>query len=202
MLLDGVIYTLLELSSGITAHTLPPLSDGVSPRLLASAPTLSNPSARPTLSTEDSTPEVPSVNNALAEVVDLPRLAAEILLPAPNATYPEPYIYVSNRNDPHPDGDIIAVFKPLTPSEVEQSKEPGQLKLIAEIRSGLQHLRGMIFFGPDDKVSWLAMDLCYGPSLIYIFSTSSPVVPMEVAPKYSSVWMVVDNWKRLSSSRR
>ncbi len=67
-------------------------------------------------------------------------LAAEILIPHPNATFPTPYIYVSNRNDPSPAGDIISIFS----TEAE---------LIAEVRSGLKHLRGMAFGGPDDK--WL-----------------------------------------------
>jgi 6-phosphogluconolactonase (cycloisomerase 2 family) len=37
-------------------------------------------------------------------------LAAEVLLPEPNASFPETFIYTSNRNDPHLEGDTIAVF--------------------------------------------------------------------------------------------
>ncbi|EIN06380.1 putative isomerase YbhE [Punctularia strigosozonata HHB-11173 SS5] len=149
---DGVIYTLLELSNTVTAHTLPSLSSNETPRLLASAFTLSNPPPRPQLSVTESTPEVLSVNdNTPAEREDLPRLAAEILLPPPNATFPDPYVYVSNRNDPHPEGDIVSIFKPLNKSDVASHDESSKLELIAEIRSGLAHLRGMIFFGPDDK---------------------------------------------------
>lgn len=70
------------------------------------------------------------------------RLAAEILVPKPNATYPTPYIYVSNRNDPSPEGDSVAIFS---------IDEPGAPKLIAEVRTRLNHLRGMEFGGPDNK---------------------------------------------------
>ncbi|TFY58628.1 hypothetical protein EVJ58_g6304 [Rhodofomes roseus] len=78
--------------------------------------------------------------------------AAEILLPAPNASYPTPYIYVSNREDPSPGNDTIAIF-----STVDSDVGP---KMVAEVRSGLKHLRGMVFGGPDDK--WLIAGGVYG----------------------------------------
>lgn len=70
------------------------------------------------------------------------QLAAEILIPPPNASFPTPYLYLSNRNDPSPQGDIISIFS---------IQDPDSLDLIAEIRTGLKHLRGMAFGGPDDK---------------------------------------------------
>lgn len=42
-------------------------------------------------------------------------LASEILLQRPNATLPTPYLYVSNRNGPSNDGDIISVFDVTQP---------------------------------------------------------------------------------------
>jgi 6-phosphogluconolactonase (cycloisomerase 2 family) len=70
-------------------------------------------------------------------------LAAEILIPAPNKSFPTPYVYISNRNDPSPEGDAIAIF----------STEGSELALIAEVRTGLSHVRGMVFGGDDDR--WL-----------------------------------------------
>lgn len=70
-------------------------------------------------------------------------LAAEILIPLPNSTFPIPYIYISNRNDPSPDGDTIAIF----------AIQGDQLKLVTEVRTALNHVRGIVFGGPDDK--WL-----------------------------------------------
>ncbi|KAJ6518720.1 Lactonase, 7-bladed beta-propeller-domain-containing protein [Mycena sanguinolenta] len=70
-------------------------------------------------------------------------LAAELLIPVPNSTFSIPYAYVSNRNNPSEEGDTIAIF----------SIECDTLELVVEVPTGLKHLRGMIFGGPDDK--WL-----------------------------------------------
>ncbi|KAK0446975.1 Lactonase, 7-bladed beta-propeller-domain-containing protein [Desarmillaria tabescens] len=112
---NGTLYTLLELTSTVVSHRLPP--QPAEPSFVRTVETMSQP------------PSFPS---------DM--LAAEILIPHPNATFPTPYIYVSNRNDPSPGGDIISIFST-------------EAKFIAEVRSGLKHLRGMAFGGPDDK--WL-----------------------------------------------
>lgn len=72
-------------------------------------------------------------------------LAAEIYIPQPNKTYPTPYLYLSNRNDPSPEGDLISIFA-ITDSEGKDG-----LELISEIRTGLKHVRGMVFGGEDDK---------------------------------------------------
>lgn len=117
-----MLYTLQELSSEVSAHRLPPLP--AEPTLLDSVPTLSNPPA----------PEFAK---------DM--LGAEILIPAPNALYPTPYIYASNRNDPHPEGDTIVIYSPVGPD--------GKIGYVTEVRTGLNHLRGMVFGGPDDR--WL-----------------------------------------------
>ncbi|KAJ7760484.1 Lactonase, 7-bladed beta-propeller-domain-containing protein [Mycena metata] len=70
-------------------------------------------------------------------------LAAELLIPEPNSTFATPYAYVSNRNNPSEGGDTIAIF----------SIEGDALELVVEISTGLKHLRGMAFGGPDNK--WL-----------------------------------------------
>lgn len=78
-------------------------------------------------------------------------LAAELLIPPISATFPTPYIYVSNRNDPSPEGDLISIFS------IEKDGTP---KLVKEVRSGLKHLRGMSFGGPDDR--WLVAGGVFG----------------------------------------
>jgi 6-phosphogluconolactonase (cycloisomerase 2 family) len=116
---DGDLYTLLELSSVLVKHRFPPLPE--LPTFVTSTPTMSNPPPSPT---------------------DM--LAAEILIPPTNAAYPTPYLYLSNRNDPSPGGDTIAIFS---------ISNPDSLDLVTEFKTGLNHVRGMLFGGPDDK--WL-----------------------------------------------
>ena len=115
--LDGYLFTILELKNKVVRHRFPP--HPALPTFIKSTPTLSNP---PSASTD--------------------QLAAEILIPPPNESFPTPYLYLSNRNDPSPEGDIISIFS---------IQNPDSLDLIAEIRTGLKHLRGMVFGGPNDK---------------------------------------------------
>ncbi|EJF60684.1 putative isomerase YbhE [Dichomitus squalens LYAD-421 SS1] len=117
---EDVVYTLLELTSEVVAHRVPPLPQ--EPILLDTISTMATP---------------PPPEHAAY------MLAAEILIPAPNSSYHTPYIYVSNRNDPSPEGDTIAIFSTV------DSK--GKIGYVTEVRSGLKHLRGMVFGGPDDK---------------------------------------------------
>ncbi|KAI0645063.1 putative isomerase YbhE [Trametes meyenii] len=119
---EDVLYTVLELTSEVSAHRLPPLP--AEPTLLDTVPTVL------------AFPPPP----ASADM-----LAAEILAPPPNAAFPTPYLFVSNRNDPSPAGDVIAVFAP--------ADGEGKIGAVAEVRSGLRHLRGMEFGGPDGR--WL-----------------------------------------------
>lgn len=118
-LLDGMLYTLLELTSSIAAHTFLPLPS--EPVLTHTTSTLTNP--------------LPLPNDMLA---------AEILVPKTNASFPDPYLYVSNRNDPGPDGDTIAIFS------LENKEKP---VLVKEVSTGLRHVRGIVFGGPGDR--WL-----------------------------------------------
>lgn len=71
--------------------------------------------------------------------------AAEILIPKPNRSFPTAYIYTSNREDPHLEGDTIAIFS------LEKGEE--HPVLVTEVRTGLRHVRGMAFGGGDDM--WL-----------------------------------------------
>ena len=119
------MYTLCELSNRVVQHRLPPLP--AEPEHITTSLTMLNPP--------------PSVNDMFA---------AEILLPKPNATFPIPFVYVSNRDDPSPEGDTIAIYS---------VEELGGLQLVNEVRTGLKHVRGMEFGGPDDK--WLVVGGLY-----------------------------------------
>ncbi|KAI0629551.1 putative isomerase YbhE [Trametes polyzona] len=131
---DDVLYTVLELTSEVSAHRFPPLPS--QPTLLDTVPTMRN---------------VP-IGPASAGM-----LAAEILIPPPNASFPQPYIYVSNRNDPSPDGDTIAIFAPVPAGA---SGDDAKIGVVAEVRSHLRHLRGMEFGGPDAR--WLVAGGVHG----------------------------------------
>ncbi|TCD61625.1 hypothetical protein EIP91_008149 [Steccherinum ochraceum] len=111
------LYTLLELSKEVTAHRFPALP--AEPSFLSKLPT------------QKTFPPPPASDEMLA---------AEILLPTPNTAFPTPYLYLSNRNDPSPEGDIISIY-----SVAEN------LQAAAEVHSGLKHLRGMVFGGPQNK---------------------------------------------------
>jgi 6-phosphogluconolactonase (cycloisomerase 2 family) len=117
MILDGYLYTALELSNQVAKHRLSALPS--EPELITVASTMFNPPSSPT---------------------DM--IVAEILLPKPNSSFPTPYLYVSNRNDPSPEGDTVAIFSLANPSKLE---------LVNEVRTGLNHVRGMGIGGPDDK---------------------------------------------------
>ncbi|KAG8833585.1 hypothetical protein FRC18_003398 [Serendipita sp. 400] len=60
--------------------------------------------------------------------------AGEVLM----ASTPTPLIYASNRDDPSTAGDAIAIF------------ETNPLTKVAEVRTGLNHLRGVAFVGDDN----------------------------------------------------
>jgi hypothetical protein len=89
--------------------------------------------------------------------------AAEILIPPTNDRFPDPFIYVSNRNigttiDPR--GDSVAIFRfvPASTStykkrfarrsisqRVANDATEGSLELVAQVFTGLQQIRGMMF---------------------------------------------------------
>lgn len=76
-----------------------------------------------------------------SDLAPLTMLAAEILLPLPNKSFPDRLLYISNRNDPRDHGDLISVYSVLSQG----------LELIGTVATGLHHVRGFIFFGPDDR---------------------------------------------------
>ncbi|TFY63937.1 hypothetical protein EVG20_g6120 [Dentipellis fragilis] len=117
VLKDNLLYTLCELTSTLTTHDFPPLP--ASSLLISRASTLINP------------PE------PLGDM-----LASEIFIAPQNAAFPEPLLYTSNRNDPSPLGDTLAVFS---------LEKPTHPKLVSELRTGLKHLRGAALGGEDGR---------------------------------------------------
>ncbi|KAG1895403.1 uncharacterized protein F5891DRAFT_672507 [Suillus fuscotomentosus] len=75
-------------------------------------------------------------------------LAAEILLPEPNASFLETFIYTSNRNDPHSEGDTIAIFS-LAAREAQLELEPAIRvpydMITIEPDANIHHTRGPEF---------------------------------------------------------
>lgn len=74
--------------------------------------------------------------------------AAEILIPNPTKQFPQPYIYVSNRNigtELDPRGDSIAIFE-----LVNKGKDNESLQLVNQVFTGLDQIRGMEF-GPSGR---------------------------------------------------
>jgi len=118
---NNILYTLHELASTLTSQHIPILPAN-------SSPYISNASILP--------PNLP-VGAAMA--------AAEILIPPPSASFPKPYIYVSNRNTgvQDPRGDAVAIFA--------FDPETGILNSVNQVYTGLDQIRGMEFGGEDNK---------------------------------------------------
>lgn len=67
-------------------------------------------------------------------------LGAELLYAAASPSFAQPLLYASNRNEPHAEGDSIAIF----------SIQDG-LELVGEVRTGLKALRAVAFGGEENK---------------------------------------------------
>jgi hypothetical protein len=124
--LDSILDALHELTSTLTAHCLPPLP--ASPTLLSTTRTHQRPADEP-----------------LGD-----RLPAELLItPAPNEGHerersdPSSYLlYASNRNEPSPAGETLAIFS---------LNEPEVPELVAEVHTGLRHLCGAAIGSEGDR---------------------------------------------------
>ena len=117
----NTLYTLHELSSTLTQQTIPPAPNGTV------GPFIANSSILP--------PGLPAG-------VDMH--AGEILLAEASPSFPEPLIYVSNRNQAtdvkDPRGDAITIFR----------VEPA-LELLGYVFTGLDQVRGMELGGPQKE---------------------------------------------------
>jgi hypothetical protein len=125
---DGILYTLNELASTLTAHAFPPLPAAAT--LLSTTPSLQLPPGE-----------------ALGD-----RLAAELLLApaltedAQNRNSLPPFLYATNRNDPRAAGDTLAIFS---------LEDPTAPSLVAEVHTGLRHVRGAALGGEDGR--WIVL---------------------------------------------
>ncbi|KAH9849366.1 putative isomerase YbhE [Lenzites betulinus] len=115
----NTIFTVHELSSTLTQQQIPPAPNGTV------GPLIANFSILP--------PGLPQ-GAAMA--------GAEILLTEASPSFPEPFIYVSNRNTgvQDPRGDAIAIFR----------LEP-KLALVGFVYTGLDQIRGMQLGGPEKE---------------------------------------------------
>ncbi|KZV69591.1 putative isomerase YbhE [Peniophora sp. CONT] len=135
------LYIAHELSSTFTAQHLPAGPNGTS-KIFANLPTQ---------------PE------ADASLADPQWAAAEILIPEPNDKFPTAYAYVSNRNTGNttdPRGDTVAIFR----------LEP-KVKLVAQVFSGMQQIRGMEFGG--EKNEYVVLSGVIGSGGVAVFKRTN-----------------------------
>ncbi|KAF8904590.1 putative isomerase YbhE [Mucidula mucida] len=85
--------------------------------------------------------------------------AGEILIPPPSQEFPIPYVYVSNRNTGTtlPRGDSIAIFEYCE----------GELKLVNQVYTGINQIRGMEFGG--EHGDYLVMSGVVGEGGVAVF---------------------------------
>ncbi|KAJ7088704.1 Lactonase, 7-bladed beta-propeller-domain-containing protein [Mycena epipterygia] len=152
---DNILFTVHETASTLTAQTIPAGPNGTALPLIANVTTFP----------ADALP-----GSQFA--------AAEILISTPTDAFPNPLIYVSNRNiSPNvtdPAGDTIAIFEFVNGTDCTNTTTPasrrrmlhhpqrmrrqadsssgsqGQLNLLAQIPTGLQQIRSMALGRVDD----------------------------------------------------
>lgn len=99
---DNTLFTVHETSSRLTVQLLPATATSPTTPLIANLSTVPPPPKSGTFTAANGV----SFNGTFA--------AAEILISEPTANFPNPFIYVSNRNlgpDLDPNGDTIAIFQ-------------------------------------------------------------------------------------------
>ena len=118
-ILGNMLYTLHEQRSTLTQQEIPPAPNGTT------GPLIANFNVTP--------PGLPE--GALLG-------ASEIVLAEASPSFPEPFIYVSNRNTgvQDPRGDAITIFR----------VEP-KLELLGYVFTGLDQIRGMQLGGPEKE---------------------------------------------------
>lgn len=135
------MYIAHELSSSFTAQPVPAAPNGTS-EIFANFPTQ---------------PE------ADASLTDPHWAAGEILIPEPNDEFSTAFAYVSNRNTGSTTderGDTVAIFQ----------IEP-EVKLVAQVFSGVQQIRGMEFGG--EKNEYLVLSGVVGNGGVAVFERTN-----------------------------
>ncbi|KAJ7768198.1 Lactonase, 7-bladed beta-propeller-domain-containing protein [Mycena metata] len=143
---DNILFLVSETASTLSAHVIPAGPNGTA------------------------IPPIANVTTFPADALEGSKFAAaEILISTPTDAFPNPLIYVSNRNiSPNvtdPAGDTIAIFEFINGTESsttgntrrmqrrvrrQDAGTGGQLKLIAQIPTGLQQIRSMALGRVDD----------------------------------------------------
>ncbi|KAI0029136.1 putative isomerase YbhE [Vararia minispora EC-137] len=103
--------------------------------------------------------------------------AAEILIPTPNARFQTAYAYVSNRNTGttvDPRGDTVAIFA-LVP----------RLRLLAQVYTGVQQVRGMQFGGEHDE--FLVLSGVVGDAGVAVFERVDGGADMRLVARDTTV---------------
>jgi len=120
--------------------------------------------------------------------------AAEILIPSPSPQFPQPYIYVSNRNTgvSAPEGDSIAIFE-----HVNQGQQNESLVLRNQVFTGLNQIRGMEIGNADNGGDeYLMAGAFSGTEGVAIFQRTEGgqnlelvVRNMDIPTRTSFVWL-------------
>ncbi|KNZ79516.1 hypothetical protein J132_09318 [Termitomyces sp. J132] len=116
---DNVLFIVSETVSTLTAMEIPPAPNGTA------------------------LPPIANVSTIPPNFLDAKFAAAEILISTPTARFPDPLIYVSNRNlgpEFDPRGDTIAIFEIKRATSVTSAS---RLSLVAQVPTGLKQIRGM-----------------------------------------------------------
>jgi len=152
---DHTLYIAHELASSLTAQPLPASPNGTS-EIKAQLKTF------------------PAEDASLSGAV---WAAAEILIPPPNDAFPTPFVYVSNRNTgttTDPRGDSVAIF----------SIQP-EVKLIQQVFTGMQQIRGMEFGGENSE--WLILSGVVGEGGVAVFERTHGGANMSLVSRDTTV---------------
>jgi len=128
---EDILYTVGELANNLLAHHLPPLP--AEPKLLSATSTL------------QLQPGEGLGDRGVAELLLAPALK-EDACDGDSGAERAPFLYATNRNDPSAEGDTVAIFS------LDDRTAPA---LVAEIRTGLRHLRAAAIGGEDGR--WMVL---------------------------------------------
>jgi hypothetical protein len=134
---EDTLYTLNELTSTLTAHRLPPLP--ASPTFLSATSTL------------QLLPGEALGNRLAAELLLAPALQEDADNDCGSDRRSPPFLYATNRNDLSDAGDTMAIFS---------LDDPTAPTLVAEVHTGLRHLRGAAIGGEEGR--WIVLGGAFG----------------------------------------
>lgn len=106
--------------------------------------------------------------------------AGEILIPTPTENFPEPYIYVSNRNTGTQDsrGDSVAIYELVNKGTANE-----KLQLVNQVFTGLDQIRGMQFGSANGGEEFLIAAGVAGSAGTIVLRRSEGGRNMEIVAK-------------------